>query len=563
MTALAVDRSPSATRSGLAIAAMTMRDRWRGVTIAAVSLGLMLPLAMAAYRSIDIALYDNLPEALRTLMGVPKGADIATLAYSVVFSSYGALTIAGVAIAVGTALVAGEEGRGTLGVLLANPVSRGRLLAAKTTALVGLVGAASALLWAVGRVSPVLLDVTITGLHVGAFTVHFAASALLYGMFALAIGAWTGSRGAASGGATAVMVVGFFATGLLPLVSGAADLAKLFPWYYLGGSRPLLNGIDWAHVAILLAGCVVLYAVASVGLARRDLRNRGVGTTLVDRLREHPMTKKVADRIAGSARVSRIWVKTASEHQPLLVIVVSAMFWMMGVMMGPIFAGIQKLPIDVAEVLPESLLTFFGGGNLGTPEGYYQVETFGMMTPLAIVLVAVAVGAKALAGEEESRTMAVLLANPVRRSRVVLEKMVTMIVFAAIVGLATFAGVSAGSLISGLGMNLAHIAATCLLATLVSLVFGALALLLSAATGQTRIAISVPAGAAVAFHVLNSLGEINGAWWGRLSPFHYYLGSDPLVTGMDWADAAVLAAITAVLLGLAVPAFARRDLRQR
>ena len=563
MTAATTAHPATAARSAVAVAVMTVRDRWRGVTIATVSLALMLPLAMAAYRSIDIALYDNLPEAMRTLMGVPEGADIATLAYSVVFSSYGALTIAGVAIAIGTALVAGEEGRGTLGVLLANPISRQRLLASKTAALVALVAAAAALLWAAGLLSPVLLDVNITGLRVGAFTVHFAASALLYGMLALAIGAWTGSRGAAAGGATAVMVIGFFATGLLPLISGAADLAKLFPWYYLGGSQPLLKGIDWAHVAILLAGSVVLYLVASLGLARRDLRNRGVGTTLVDRLREHPMTKKIADRVAGSARVSRIWIKTASEHQALLVIVTAAMFWMMGVMMGPIYAGIRALPIDVADVLPESLLTFFGGGNLSTPEGYYQVETFGMMTPIAIVLVAVAVGAKALAGEEENRTMAVLLANPVPRSRIVLEKMLTMVVYAVIVGIATFAGVSVGSLISGLGMNLGHVAAACLLATLVSLVFGALALLLSAATGQTRIAISVPAGAAVGFHVLNSLGQINDAWWGRLSPFHYYLNSDPLVTGMDWGNGLLLAAITVALLALAVPAFARRDLRQR
>ena len=553
----------SGATASVAITAMTLRDRWRGVTIATVSLALMLPLAMAAYRQMDIGLYDNLPEALRTLLGVPAGADLATLAYSVVFSSYGALTIAGVAIAVGTSLVAGEEGRGSLGLLLANPVSRRWFVGARTAGLVTLVVGASVLLWAVGRLSPVLLDVATTGLHVGAFTIHFAASALFYGMLALAIGAWTGSRGAASGGATAVMVLGFFATGLLPLVSGAADLAKIFPWYYLNGSQPLLNGVDRAHVGTLVAGSAALYAVSSVGLVRRDLRNRGVGTTLVDRLRAHPLTKQVVDRIAGSARVSRIWVKTATEHQALLIIVVTAMFWMMGVMMGPIYAGIKALPIDVANVLPESLLTLFGGGNLGTPEGYYRVETFGMMAPIAIVLVAVAVGAKALAGEEENRTMAVLLANPIPRSRVVLEKMLTMVAYAVIVGVATFAGVSVGSLISGLGMNLAHIAATCLLATLVSLVFGALALLLSAATGQTRIAIWVPAGAAVALHVLNSLGEINGAWWGRLSPFHYYLNSDPLVTGMDWGDGMLLAAITVTLLALAVPAFARRDLRQR
>jgi len=545
------------------LATMTLRDRWRGAMIATVSLALMLILAMAAYQSMDLGIYDSFPAALRAIIGIPEGADFASLAYSAVFNAYGALTMGGVAIAVGVSLIAGEESKGTIGVLLANPVSRQRLLAAKAAGLLAIVVGTTVLLWGAGLLSPVILGVSVTGMHVGAFSLHFAASTLFYGVLALAIGAWTGSRGAAGGGATAVMVLGFFGTGLLPLISGAENVAKIFPWYYLGANQPLLNGASWSHLAVLLGGSSVLYAVAAVGLARRDLRNRTVGTTLLDRLRSHPMTQKVADRIAGSARVSRIWVKTASEHQALLVIVVSAMFWMMGVMMGPIYAGIRALPVDIENVLPESLLVFFGGGNLSSPEGYYQVETFGMMTPLAIILVAVAVGAKALAGEEENRTIALLLANPVPRSRIVLEKMLTMVVYAVIVGVVTFAGVTVGSLISGLGMSIVNIAATCLLATLVSLVFGALALLLSAATGLVRIATSLPAGLAVAFHVLNSLGEINGGWWGRLSPFHYYLNSDPLVTGMDWGNGLLLAAITAVLLALAVPAFARRDLRQR
>ncbi|WP_372594322.1 ABC transporter permease subunit [Actinotalea sp.] len=546
-----------------AVTGMTLRDRWRGATIASASLAALLILAMAAYRSMDVGIYDSLPPALRAIIGIPEGADVASLAYSAVFNAYGALTMGGVAIAVGTSLIAGEEGRGTMGVLLANPIGRRRVLAAKAAGLVAIVAATTALLWGAGVLAPVVLDVNVTGLHVGAFSLHFGASALFYGALALAIGAWTGSRGAAAGGATAVMVLGFFGTGLLPLVSGAEDAAQIFPWYYLSGDQPLLTGVSWAHVAVLLGGCVALYLLADLGLARRDLRNRSVGTTLLDRLRTHPVTKRLADRIAGSARVSRIWVKTASEHQVLLVIVVTAMFWMMGVMMGPLFAAIRSLPIDIENALPESLLVFFGGGNLSSPEGYYQVETFGMMTPLAIIVVAVAVGAKALAGEEDARTIALLLANPVPRSRVVLEKMLTMVLYAVVVGAATFAGVSVGSLVGGLGMNLANIAATCLLATLVSLVFGALALLLSAATGLVRIATAVPAGAAVGFHVLNSLGQINGAWWGGLSPFHYYLNSDPLVNGLDVPDALLLAAITVVLLALSVPAFSRRDLRQR
>jgi ABC-2 type transport system permease protein len=54
---------------------------------------------------------------------------------------------------------------------------------------------------------------------------------------------------------------------------------------------------------------------------------------------------------------------------------------------------------------------------------------------------------------------------------------------------------------------------------------------------------------------------LGGLEW--FSPFHYYLGSDPLNTGMDWGNAAVLLAPSVVLFGLAFALFQRRDIRQR
>ena len=51
--------------------------------------------------------------------------------------------------------------------------------------------------------------------------------------------------------------------------------------------------------------------------------------------------------------------------------------------------------------------------------------------------------------------------------------------------------------------------------------------------------------------------------WARLSPFHYYLSSDPLNTGMAWGHAAILVVLFAVGLVVAIVAFQRRDLRSR
>jgi ABC-2 type transport system permease protein len=300
------------------------------------------------------------------------------------------------------------------------------------------------------------------------------------------------------------------------------------------------------------------------GVNRRDLKGQSVGVTVLDRLRANPLTEKVIGRLAGSIRVSSIWVKTATEYQVHFVIVGATMFLLMGILMGPMYAAIPEETLAAFASFPETLLVLFGGGDITTPEGWYQIETFGMMAPIAVMLVAIAIGAGALAGEEAQRTMGLLLINPIRRSRVVLEKSWTMVLYSFSVGAATFAGVVLGSLLGDLGMDIGNIAATCLLQSLVGLAFGALALALSAGTGLKRVAIFGAVGLGIVSHLFNSLAELNAgiAGWAKWSPFYYYLGNDPLNNGMDWGNAAILAGISVVLVGLSVALFQRRDLRQ-
>ena len=46
----------------------------------------------------------------------------------------------------------------------------------------------------------------------------------------------------------------------------------------------------------------------------------------------------------------------------------------------------------------------------------------------------------------------------------------------------------------------------------------------------------------------------------KVFPFHYYIGADPLVNGLNLVHAAVLIGITAVFLVVAIVTFERRDL---
>ena len=69
----------------------SLLDRWRGAAITVVSLSVLLLFAMAAYRDLDISIYTDLPASLQSLIGIPEDADVASLAYSAIYNSYGAM----------------------------------------------------------------------------------------------------------------------------------------------------------------------------------------------------------------------------------------------------------------------------------------------------------------------------------------------------------------------------------------------------------------------------------------------------------------------------------------
>jgi len=542
----------------------TTRDRWKGEAIGATTLAALFVFAMAVYRDIDLSVYTSLPEVYRTLVAIPENADLASLSYGAIFGSYGALTMAGLALAMGAASLAGEERKGTMGLLLDNPKSRASILVSKTASMVLLTGLGTLFLWGVGLVAPVMLNVNIAGMHVGALAFHMFMISIFFGFLAMAIGAWSGSPGGAAGVTAGILFISFIGAGLFPVIDGYENVAKAFPWYYFSGSQPVNNGIDWVHIGVLFIGVVVFAVAGLIGFNRRDLRDQSASITLVDRLRSNPMTEKAADRLAGSARVSHIWAKTASEHQGLLFVTAAMMFLMMGVMMGPMFALIDDAVAGMLEGFPEVLLALFGGGDMTTPEGWYQLETFGMMAPISVMVVTVAVGAGALAGEEDRRTMGLLLASPVSRTTVVLQKTVAMVLYGVVVGIAIFAGVAIGSLLGQLGMSIGNIGATSLLVTLVGTAFGALALALGAATGRMKVAVYGTVGFALVLYVLNAFLPFNDtlAGYAKWSPFYYYLTSDPLINGMNWGHGAVLAGLAVALIAIAALLFNRRDLRQ-
>jgi ABC-2 type transport system permease protein len=148
---------------------------------------------------------------------------------------------------------------------------------------------------------------------------------------------------------------------------------------------------------------------------------------------------------------------------------------------------------------------------------------------------------------------------------VVVEKSISMVSIATLLGALTWLGTMLASWMARLGMSALNVAATCLLGVLLSLVFGMLALAISAGTGRQRLGTFGMAGAALLLYVVNAFFPLSDTLAGaaKWSPFYYFLGGDPLNNGMQWGHAGVLAALAAGLCALSIVLFQRRDLRQR
>ena len=549
--------------STIALIGQSVRHRYRGVLIATVSLGAMLILAAAAYGQIDIAIYDSLPAAVRSTMGIPLGADGQLLAYTAMFATMGGLALAGVAISIGASSIAGEESAGLLGILLGTPTSRVGVLSAKAVTLVLLIGFAGLGMWSAGLLAPVMLGFELGETHVGAMALTLTLSSLFYGFLALGIGAATGNRGLGSGIASAVLVLGFVTAGILPLFSATEDLAKTIPWSWLSENQPLVNGIDAGNLALFAAGIVVFYAVGVVGLRRRDLRGRTAGGSLLDKLKQNPTMAKSLARLTGSVKSSSLHALTFSSYQGLLSVVAGIMFAYLGLLLGPVYSAMEDTVKSLSGALPEELLTLVGGADMSTPAGFYQTETLGLVAPIAVILVGIVVSGRSIAGEETGGRLGLLLAQPISRAAIVRDTAVVMLGYVAVVSLSTAAGIAGGSLIGGLAINLWFVAQAGIMIFGLGAVFGGLALALSAGTGRQSVATFGTVGvAAVAYFGYSMLTLAGEDAWAKVSPFYYYGAAEPLANGANWGHLAILLGIAAVLIAAAFPLFQRRDLRR-
>ncbi len=228
--------------------------------------------------------------------------------------------------------------------------------------------------------------------------------------------------------------------------------------------------------------------------------------------------------------------------------------------------GRSKAIASLGESFPAGLTGFVGyGGRVDytSPVGFLGTELFTLMLPLLLTGLAIVGGARTISGEEEQSTLDLLLANPISRTRLVLQKSAALVVELALLTLVLFVALAASTRAWHVEVGVGRLAAASGFVLLISVLFGALAVAVGAATGRHDLAVGIPAGGAALAYLVNGVAPLV-SWLSlpvKATPFYHYTAPAPLLRGFQLDHALILAAPTVLLLAVAAALFGRRDLR--
>jgi ABC-2 type transport system permease protein len=217
--------------------------------------------------------------------------------------------------------------------------------------------------------------------------------------------------------------------------------------------------------------------------------------------------------------------------------------------------------------LPKSLRGFVGeqaGVSFSSPAGYLHGRMFSILIPAVLLIFAIGLGSRAIAGAEDDGTLELLLANPVTRMRVAGERYVGVAGLVLALGAATFVALLVLSAPFGLlsRISIWRLAGETQAATSLAMLHASIAFGIGAAIGGRSRAVAAAASVAVVGYILYGLvtaGVAHGVRY--VCPWWWYLSRNILVRGLPIEAIVVPLGLSLIFAVAGVWGFARRDLR--
>ena len=261
----------------------------------------------------------------------------------------------------------------------------------------------------------------------------------------------------------------------------------------------------------------------------------------------------------------RIFKKTIKEKYRGILIL-SALFFVLAVYTTLTFSTFEEEMLSsFDEMFQNPAFKAFGKSvtTLTTLEGLLTVELYQWGMELLLAGFAVFFAAGLISGEIESKTIDVLLANPVSRTRILLEKYLALVVMLVLVNVTIFVGVVVGAYYIKEDINVLWLVYTHVFSMPYLLVVGSYSTLLSVMFDDSRRASYVGFGILMGSFIINSLSVTSDkyAYINRITLFYYYdVGRILVLHEIDWGYTVFLCALAVLFLAVAVLWFKRKDI---
>jgi ABC-2 type transport system permease protein len=261
-----------------------------------------------------------------------------------------------------------------------------------------------------------------------------------------------------------------------------------------------------------------------------------------------------------TARPGAVLRGAVRDHRRALVawtLAVAAVATMYTVFYPTIGATKYQVILDAMPSFAEAM----GMDAMVSATGYVGMTVYSLLDVLLILVWAVTLGGRLIAGDEETGVLELDFATPVTRLRVYLERLAVLwlTVLALVTTITVVLPILSWSLDLGLAVPGLIAAGVGMLAYCGTL--GMLAFCVGAATGRKVVGVGAATGVAVLGFLFNFLGPlIDAQWMLDWSPFSWYLAQKPWMNGFDWAGLGRLGAVALAAGGFGWRGFRRRDL---
>ena len=261
--------------------ARTIRDRRRFLLWWCLGMGLFVVSQVSFYPSMtrSDALRDYLEQAPEWMKMFTGGETdiVSPVGYmnSQFFYLMLPLLLFIVAIGLGSDALAGEEGRGTLDLLLSAPISRARLVLERWAAMNLLLGTIAGAFLATAMASAAAVNMGISFQKMAEATFAAFLLASLVGTFSMGVGAATGNRGLSIALGSVLGLASYLLDSLGLMVRSLAPWRKASVYYYYSANNILAKGLRASHVLVLAGGVALLLLCTMDSFRGRDVGVKG------------------------------------------------------------------------------------------------------------------------------------------------------------------------------------------------------------------------------------------------------------------------------------------------